>query len=462
MPVIPQYSARNNITANKAGPNRNEVDQSINDQNKVLGTMQNIAQKMSDAHDVMQYTEAKTRHDAALMDIQLRADADQNYRNSSNYLKELQKAKDESLKGIDNQAVANKARQDFEQDTMIAGIKIKDNFFRKEMKDNRLNLQTDVAHLYQQKTQVRTEAQRLMSEVQINELLQAQVDTGLINQQEAANLKYNSEKQAFENLIYSNPEEGMRQLKDSHTTLSSEDKGKLLDDGRLVLKKQKELADWQLEQNQIQSTISLSEALHNNTLSPQMVRGMQQNGQIDSETAAIFDSIALNKTYEIPESTSLAEPDYFLRLLEDSHGDKKQTTKVLKDAAVAYGNNKIGTNQYLYFIQNAKTTFNNQSNGQFTKTKEQSGVSSALEGLKAFGDIISAPARWEAKAFTSFFDRFKPGDDPNKIKQDIINEKTLDVNSKISAFPQEGKMMVDKNGNKALVFPDGHVEEINK
>lgn len=43
----------------------------------------------------------------------------------------------------------------------------------------------------------------------------------------------------------------------------------------------------------------------------------------------------------------------------------------------------------------------------------------------------------------------------NIIKQDVLND-----NPKFSSFPKEGKIMIDSQGNKARVYPDGSVEEL--
>lgn len=461
-PVIPQYTAQRNINANQAAPFRNEASQDFENQQKILGTLQQITQKWSDAHDVMQATEAKTKYDVRATDIQARAQADQNYRNSGQYIKELEKAKTESLVGIDNQAVANQIRMDLDHDSAVTGIKIDRQFKAKQMDANKYNLQLSVQNDYNKLLTTNNPNERANIQLGIDKSLNANLASGVITQEEADKIKKGSEVNSIQNLMYIDPQRAISQINESD--LSSEEKGKLIEDAHSIDKKNKEFAEWQLQQTQTQSTIELSEALHNKTLTPAMVRDMQQKGIIDSETAAIFDSIALNKTYEIPETTSKAEPDYFLRLIEDSMGDTKQINRVMKDAAQAYGDHKIGTNQYLYFIQSAKETFDRQSRGIFTPSKEQKGVNSAVEGIKSFFNNLKKSGKEDEKnmreGINKFFDRFKPGEDPNVIKSQIINEKVLEEHPDVSAFPSDGKIMIDKNGNKALVFPDGHIEEV--
>lgn len=456
MPKIPVYNAERNINANPIAPQRHEVDQSFQNTQTVIGAVKNVTQQWSNANDVMQYTEAKSKYETASADISARANADPNFRNSETYSKELEKAKQESVTGIANQEVANKAAMEFDYNNKITGIKIDAGFKQKQIVYNKVQVKNSVDLLQQKRISSSTSAESTQYDHQIEQILQANVDSGVLTYQEGIDFAYNSNKRAMENLVYSNPQAGLKAL-ENNTQLTEKDKYSLIEEAHQIEKRDKEFQAWQLKQTQTQGTVELSDALFNKSLSPTMVRDMQQKGLIDSETAAIFDSLAIDKKYDIPESTSLGQPEYFLRLLEDTHGEKVEVNKILKDAATSYAEGKLGVNQYRYFIQSAKETFDRQSKGIFTPSKEQNAVKSALDGIQSFAKSTGGAVEG---MFVKFFDRFKPGEDPNVIKSQVINEKVLEDKPEVSAFPSDGKLMIDKNGNKAMVFPDGHIEEI--
>jgi hypothetical protein len=283
------------------------------------------------------------------------------------------------------------------------------------------------------------------------------IDTGLLSPVEMKKIEDDSIKKAYENLVYSDPKLAASLIQ-KEERLKQEDKHELTRKSKQVQKQEQEYADWQQKQTQIQGSLQLSQALQGGTINPTMVRNMQQQGIIDAETAAIFDSIALGTKYDVPESTQLGEPDYFIRLIEDSMGDKKKIDKVLKDAAEAYGNNKIGTNQYRYLLQTAQETFERQAQGIYTKSKKQNGIMAAIDGLKSlFG---KGKENELSQAVNSLVERSGQDDNPVEVSQQIINEHRVSLKPEISTFPAEGKIMVDKNGNRARVFPDGRVEAL--
>jgi len=460
VPTLPTYNAQRNITSTQSAPFRNEVDQNFSNQQKIIGTMADIAQKWSDANDVMQVTDAKAKYETAALDIQNRAFSDPDFNNAGKYVKELEDAKKNSLKGISNQQVSYGLGAEIDHSNQLTALKIKHDAGKKQIEYNKVQLGTNLDILQSKKLSAVTPAEGMQYQAQIGELINAQLKSGVITPQEAQKYLSDSTKKAYENLIYTNPQQGINILQ-SDNSLEPSVKGKLIQQAKQVEKRDKEFKDWQLKQVQTQSTVDLSQALHDGTLSPVMVRDMQQKGMIDSETAAIFDSLAINKKYDIPESTSLGQPEYFLRLLEDSHGSKPQVDKILKDAAEAYGSGKIGANQYRYFIQNAKETFERQSKGVYTKSENQSSMESAINGIKSFSkDNAGIPPTVVYSMLNKFFDRSIAGSDPNTIKTDVINEQILQLKPEVSTFPKEGKIMVDKNGNKAKVYPNGSIEEI--
>lgn len=455
MPTLPTYNSKANVTPIQAAPFRNEAAQMAENQNKIMGTVTKIAQQWSDAHDTMQYTDAKAKYGVASTEIQSRAMADPDFKNTAKYAQELEDVKKKSLEGIDNIGVKNRLGQEFEYDNQITSIKIQANNNQKELEYNKGSMKTSLATLYQKKASATTDAERMDYQTQIDDLNTLNLRSGVVNEDQVSQWNRNAEFNAAQNEIYSNPAVGKEKINAGYFDLSAEDKGKLLNEANQIEKKSIEVAEWQQKQTQTKGVIDLSTALQDGTLTPAMVRNLQQQGVIDAESAAIFDSIALNKTYEIPSTTSLAQPDYFIRLLEDTNGDAKQIKKVLNDAATSYADNKIGANQYRYFLQTANEVFIKQGQGINTQSKKQNGMITALKGIVSF-----FKGKDSEEATAKLFDRYKDGDDPEKIMMDLTNEEVLKINPKIKTFPIEGKVCIDKNGNKLRFFPDGSRAEV--
>jgi hypothetical protein len=457
MPVLPTYDSQKNIEARPVAPVRNEVEAQFAGQNQLIQTASDITSKWIDAQNVMQATEAKSKYEVATAQIQAQAAADPDFNNAPKYQKMLQDAKAESLKGISSGFVQNQLAVEFDYGNQLADIKINAQFGVKQIENNKYNLATYITEQQSKKAvSSPTEIEQINKNIELN--LTTQVAYGLIDQETADKMLLSSEKQAAEDLVYSDPLRGREAINRGIFRLEPKDKQELINRSYSIEKGEKEFADFQMKQTQTSSVITLSEALQNGNLTPMMVREMQQGNLIDSDTAAIFDSIALNKKYDIPSDTQVAEPDYFLRLIDDSNGDKVQIKKVLADAAKAYSDNKIGKNQFLYFVQNAKETFDRQSKGIFTKSPEQVAMYNAIEGVKSAGKTILDAATYPhpmATMVKKFFDRLGQNGDPERVKAQVIDEAiTEQINKSKLNIPKTSVRMVTPDGKMIDVMPD--------
>jgi hypothetical protein len=465
MPTFPVYNAQRNINATPSAPLREgEAAAPFKMQQQVVGTMIDITQKWQETQDVVQATDAKGKYKTAWADILTRASSDPNFKDSDKYYKELNKVREQSLHGVENIAVKNALGQEFQFEGQINKFKLDEIFKQKEIDYTRSVALPTAIKGYQNgmitamtPAEYDKEREGLFTEIERNRL------AGIIDYGEAEKIKKNAMYGAAETAVYANPEGGMSQIDSGRYDLTSEEKSKLTTTARQIIKHRDELDDWKKKQSNIQGAIQLSQALHQRTLTHDMVKGLQQSGVIDSETAAIFDSIALKKGYEIPASTSLAQPDYFVRLIEDSNGDKVKVDKILKDAAKAYGDNKLGSNQYLYLIQQATESFDRQSKGLTGMSKQQAAMKYATDGLKAYANIMSkTPPALLYKLLMKFTDRFKPGDDPEKIKTEVVDEHLGEEIEKSKAeLKPDGVLMVSPDGRRGMM-PKDSVEKALK
>ena len=213
MPQIPQYDANANVQTSQIAPFQNTARQDAANQNKVLGTLQNIAQSWSDAHDTMQYTKKKANYQILVEDINNRSDLDQNLDNKNKYLEELQQAKAESLKGIDNQAIANKLAQELDLSNTINGLKIEHGFKIKELANNQFNVNTWVTSKINEMGGA-TESERLNIQAEIEEQLQIQITQGVLSPEMAAKILMESKIASASSFIFSDPDEAIKALQD--------------------------------------------------------------------------------------------------------------------------------------------------------------------------------------------------------------------------------------------------------
>jgi hypothetical protein len=55
---------------------------------------------------------------------------------------------------------------------------------------------------------------------------------------------------------------------------------------------------------------------------------------------------------------------------------------------------------------------------------------------------------------------WNPNANPAVVAEDIRRRTVIELNPSISTAPKDGVLKVDRNGNKAIVYPDGSFKEV--
>lgn len=94
-----------------------------------------------------------------------------------------------------------------------------------------------------------------------------------------------------------------------------------------------------------------------------------------------------------------------------------------------------------------------KSAAQLTDERKRGFVANALNAIKTASDFLS-PVERTKKSFLylkAISEGMKPKEAMNTANLELANEKGVDLNG----VTEEGQIMVDANGNRALVYPDG-------
>lgn len=212
MPIMPTYDSGNNINTAPAGVQRNQVAQPFEDQQKFIGTMQNVTQKLSDANDVMQFTKAKTEIATGIAQQQAMAKVDPNPDNAHLYVKNIQDLTSNALSGISNQMVAQKASEEGNADAFISGININAMFKQKQMLANDISLEKSGDLAAQNTSDAVSPAMAMKTEHDFLNTIDINYRSGLINEGRAKSLIDNYRMGVVKNDIL---KEGATEIGDS-------------------------------------------------------------------------------------------------------------------------------------------------------------------------------------------------------------------------------------------------------
>jgi hypothetical protein len=206
MPQLPTYEANRNIQANPGRAFQEGAGAEARMVQQVAQVASGAVKRWSDANDVMQATESQNKFSLLLKDIEGRASADPDYRNSQIYLDEINKAKSVSVQGISNKEVAGKIRLNLDYNAEVTKINIDNGFKQKQLENNKVVLTQSISQITEKKLSPNiTKAQSMQYDLEIAELLAAQVSSGVITEQEASKALFDARKSALEYDAVVNP-----------------------------------------------------------------------------------------------------------------------------------------------------------------------------------------------------------------------------------------------------------------
>lgn len=449
MPVIPTYNSKRNITANTQEPLRREAADSFAPARQVTDTLTQVTNNWKNAVDTMEQTKAIANYEVGAAQIQSEAANDPDYNNAPVYKQKLAELKEKTIGGISSGLARQNLGIELDKNVAINSIKIDADFMGKRIAEGKVNAEVSLAAILKKKVNASTEAERIEADNEIDALVSANKSVGILTPEEAHNIKENTAKQVAWNLISQDPVKGLEILKSDVLPLTGKDKTATMNSAWLLIERNKKIEDIKLEINTNQSIIDLSKAMVDGTLTPAMV----ENSLAEDKVKSIYHSIATKKDITYPDSTEVRDANYFLNLLEESSMDDVKVDKILTKVAKLYSENKIGSNQLAYFVDNMQDVLNDQKKFKVTMNPDLKKVFSAVKGMTSAAEMFfSKKNKNEIKnsMISAFFDNYKKGSDPNALVDTIVNETAKLENEYMTKYPQ-----YDKDGEPIKYFIGG-------
>lgn len=472
MPILPQYNSNRNIQPTTGEPLRNETAQSFEAQNNLLATATGIAQKWSDANDVMQYTKAKANYEVATTEIQSKAAADPDYNNSPKYFKELEDAKKNNLGLIANKEIANKAALEFDLDKRITEGKINQDFRKKQLKDNEFNIDRALDSLVQTQTTSGNQKEINYVNMKIRKVLSANVLAENIDK-ETAHKKYQEaiQKRASYDM-FNSPSYVVSELnkKDGgiYKDIPFEERNKLLATAS-DLKERKDIEIRLLKEQAINKTetevvdlyaagkldfTKLPELEKSGTITPEFSKTMQKTVTSPKAFRAETDLMTYEDLFQSVLSKDLKPEVLRRKILQANVDGKLSMTDARRLLYVQKDEMGISTVYGDYIEEQQKLK---EMNGK--KDKKQSSLSKGFWNVVK--DIaISNPL--SMNVLTSTIDRASKeqasGEKIIDIANDEARKQRVIADPTISKISQKGELRKDKYGTKFIQYPDGSYE----
>lgn len=471
MPSLPTYNSRSNIRANTVAPLREgEAQRDAQPLQQVIGATGEFAQKVSDANDVMQYTEARAIHSTSLANLEARAKADPDFKNSDKYTKELYEIKKTSVSGISNQRLAAKASYEFGAESNIIQNRITTDFNDKRIAYTRVLAKNEIDGYLKEKLSYpegSKEAQYYTDKIEST--LYDNVVAGVFDAKTADTMLKESQETAVKYNVYN---DNSTQEKDSQVLADLKNpKGKysfLPPDDRLKL----------IEESQ--------RRIFQNNQTMKREAEFSRDGRFnDIFTKANDGTLTLNdldQEMKIPEDQGGIPKKQILDIRKAMQSRIKTDLQVIVDNSEKAG-------EYASFVDNFISDETDRQKGReaivnaykdgILSPKEASFLNSLkreAEGIKsiksreefmgnnmipfknainAVNDFFTGKKNFtesdKALAIKNLLNGSADGVDPKEASQTVIKQAIINSNPSILNFNPDGQIVLDENGNVRMM-----------
>lgn len=177
-------------------------------------------------------------------------------------------------------------------------------------------------------------------------------------------------------------------------------------------------------------------------------------------SAAVIDVVEEQGDYEPSEKDNANYPKY----IEGVYNAKSQEELHQKLLTFLQNHKDISQEKLSVLINEAIKRGKNlplMSEDQIKNTNDiQTGIDLGVKAGLDFGRRQNLSAQDTSDIYQDYVKELSSGKTPQEAHTASLNNYALRKNPALQSIPEEGQMMIDAQGNKAMVFPDGSWKEI--
>jgi len=429
MPNLPRYDSQRQIDPRPSG-----VQSPGSGYAKVLEGMAqtalDIRVKWEDALTTIQTTVAQGNYKAKATELYNAAINDNDINNEEFYYKELNKTAKENLSGVTNARAREMLGVQLDADMALNKAKIQNIFKKKELEAGKRglgdNIQDDIINT--------TIDQFLPS---IDTTLNEFKEKGIISEEEADNIRQASIKAKVDNDAYVDPETFLENINEYPLTPKERDKAK--ENAESLIEDREKIAQIELDSKQMENTLTLAEKIVKGDGDTNEINTALNSGELSSEQAGILLAALVNhsKNIEITKTGKFDVGAYESVITSLSKVDKT-TDKILEEIV----NSKLKPVDKSYLL---------------AFLRENKSPKNFWEAVREWMTEENLP---QGKMLENLFNRLRSGDGVSSAISKAVIDTRKDIKPDIESLTNKGQLMIDANGNKAIVYPDGRIEEV--
>ncbi len=465
MPTLPTYDSTRKISTDlNTQPRaiiRNDAGQTEAITSKTLGAVQEGLMKWQGAVDSMQETAVKAGIAETHAQVLSSAAADTDINGDTAKIQELQKSKDELLKGITSPYLKQQMAIELDHQNNMATIKIKGIYNEKKLLNDNLNTEKLLMNYATNRS--------AENDVLAFNLIQGKVAGGFYTTHQGSELWKKYRLGSVDVDIQSDPSTTqespvLKELilgdKGRYKDLSATERADKIKDTKINIWRNKNSAEKLEKETKTQGALDMSNALVEKTLTLSGIDKLRKAETIDIKTAAIWESALDPKQQDVeaPAGKEAILTDYLLKSFKD---EKMTALDILTSATKLRGKTGFDDNAYAFVVQEVAKKFDREK-------KELSGLDIAtqtfLNGVKGISNFALNMFQLNSgqvsdKMVNKLIEKTTSGENPEDAVKQIQKETVLEYHPQAVTYPEEGRLTLDALGNAKIIKPDGTMED---
>lgn len=455
MPSLPRYDSQRQLTTQPLAPQATGAGESYKLAQQGLQMAQNFAQAWDDARTTAQLNAFKAQKGIFTRELVQNAQLDPNANNYEKYYDQLKKWKAGALEGMGERA-KREASLEMQTTFETTRIQLSGIFQQKAVVEAQKDLGVALDDYKHKALHPSSREDQVQALSDAKNLIERNVADKIISPQEGKRRweqwQEDLRQSEIDNAIYMNPEQFLKNKGEYEFKDAAERKNAIARANKAIenIKKQQNIAR---KQRQDEGHITLAELFSKGKLDPETINAYLWHDLVTPDIASLFKDALLSKVSPLADKAKIAAPEAILDLLDATLEAEGDPSSVIEIATKAKMRGDLDLNQYAWFVHQAHEKMN-KNESWFQK------LGRARKDLNAWVERVmpswTAPA--QASKIMRFIDKIRDGQEPQDAATDIKKETLVDTIGTIP--PKEGQIMEDAAGNRAIVYPDGRVEEI--
>ncbi len=409
-------------------------------------TIAKVSQQFLQAQTTHEITKADTEARRRLGELELEAVNTPDVFDINQFNQKREKIREEVSKGITLPSAREQFQSQFSRLSLSSDFNIRTTLRKRQIDAMKTSMLENIDALQDSETR----------EAELDLLLKKNIGNLVISKEKAFKLKKATlkdwEEKDVRNAIAINADVAKQALTDGEFDFTTDETAKWIQVAEKKIKRNEKEVQKTRDTKWLVNLGKIGEDM--NKVSTEDLIQMMANDEIDPQIGN--DLIAWKTDPKTVDNE--VDKEIWKEIVRDSMNPEQDLRKFQATMAKALKEGNIKSKDYANLTVHTNNLFQSAINFKSQDSAFMKAMRTAMDVIRI--NILPIPGFFAIKELIKKVQAGIKDEDIVPAAKEIINKNTVENNPQLTGFSEKGQLMIDAFGNKALVFPDGRIEEI--